>query len=139
MPALRCLSLILLLATCFLFAIAPTYAAHGGVAGGGGQTFRAAGAMYTATTPAQLTGTLQYSLDPAGRAKLVVNYTNLSAVPSGTVLAVLADGVQIGTFTTSAQGGTLSLNTAPRLTLQSQISVTWDGAIVANGFFTLNI
>jgi hypothetical protein len=83
---------------------------------------------------------MQYTLDPSGRAKLVVGYLNTAGLPAGTALAVLADGVQVGSLVTSAQGGAVTIDAGlPALTLQSRISLAAAGTTVASGAFVLNI
>ena len=135
---------------------APAYADSGPGGGGGGgggggagttlsfKTFRMNAALFSVTAPATVTGLAQYTLDPTGRAKLVLGYVNTAHLPAGTALDVLADGVEIGTLITSDQGGVLSLDTQagaslPRLTLQSQLRLLADGVLVASGGFTLGI
>lgn len=119
-----------------------------GGAGGGGiaarpvgnfRAFRMAGALFSPTTDA-LSGAMQYTLDPNGRARLVVAYFNAAHLPSGTSVDVLADGAKIGSLVTTAQGGTLVLNAGvPRLTLQSRISLVAAGETVASGAFTFGV
>ena len=115
----------------------------GGTGGGGGttisfQTFRMAGALFSASNPAQLTGAMQYTLDPTGRARLIVGYLNTAHVPAGTALDVFADGVRVGSLVTSAQGGAMTVDAAlPALTLQTRISLSAAGTTVASGAFTL--
>ena len=131
----------------------PAYASGGpggggnGGGGGGGQArpvvnfkaFRMAGALFSPTTHA-LSGAMQYTLDPNGRARLVVAYFNAAQLPAGTSVDVLADGATIGSLITSAQGGTLVLNDGvPQLTLQSRISLVAGGETVASGAFTFGI
>jgi hypothetical protein len=128
----------------------PAYAqgpGGGGAGGGGGggaavsfRAFRMAGALFSTSTPTVLSGGMQYTLDPSGRAKLVVGYLNTAHLPAGTSLAVLADGVQVGSLVTTAQGGALTLTTSvPKLSLQSRISLSAAGTTVASGAFTLGI
>ena len=120
-----------------------------GPGGGGGttvsfKTFKMAGALFTTATPRLLAGGMAYSLDPSGRAKLVVGYLNTAGVPAGTTLSVNANGVRIGSIVTTAQGGTLTLSSSssvsvPALTLQSRIDILNGASVVASGNFTLNI
>jgi hypothetical protein len=134
---------------------APAYADSGpGTGGGGGgtisfQTFRMAGVLYTTQTASPLlTAAMQYTLDPSGRAKFVLGYLNLASVPAGTVLTVTAVSdtgtvSNVGSFVTSAQGGSLSIDSSraplPGLTLQSTINISANGATVASGRFTLKV
>src|SRR5919202_430466 len=148
---MRKLRLVLLAAALTASTMAlPAYAqggpGGGGGAGGGGgttvsfRTFRMAGALFSTSTPAQLTGGMQYTLDPTGRARLVVGYLNTAGLPTGTALDVLADGVRVGGLVTSAQGGSVTIDAGlPALTLQSRISLAATGTTVASGAFTLNI
>jgi hypothetical protein len=146
---------LLLLAAAFTAAsmALPAYASGGpggggtgGGTGGGGttvafRTFKMAGALFSTSNPALLSGAMQYTLDSTGRARLIVGYFNTAQLPAGTVLDVLADGVKVGSLVTSAQGGVMTLATGvPSLTLQSRISLSpAAGTTVASGAFTLNI
>ena len=147
---MRKLRLVLLAAALTASTMAlPAYASGGpgggGTGGGGGttisfQTFRMAGALFSASNPAQLTGAMQYTLDPTGRARLIVGYLNTAHVPAGTALDVFADGVRVGSLVTSAQGGVMTLDAAlPALTLQTRISLSAVDSTVASGAFTLKI
>ena len=147
---MRKLRLVLLAAALTASTMAlPAYASGGpgggGTGGGGGttisfQTFRMAGALFSTSNPAQLTGAMQSTLDPTGRARLVVGYLNTAHVPAGTALDVLADGVKVGSLVTSAQGGVMTLDAAlPALTLQTRISLSAVDSTVASGAFTLKI
>jgi hypothetical protein len=147
---MRKLRLVLLAAALTASTMAlPAYAqggpGGGGNGGGGGttvsfRTFRMAGALFSSSNPALLSGAMQYTLDPTGRAKLIVGYLNTAGLPAGTALDVLANGVQVGTLVTSAQGGALTIDAGlPALTLQSRISLATAGVEVAGGAFTLNI
>ncbi|HTD77342.1 MAG TPA: hypothetical protein VK898_06890, partial [Chloroflexota bacterium] len=90
------------------------------------------------SNPAQLTGAMQYTLDPTGRARLVVGYLNTAHVPAGTALDVLADGVKVGSLVTSAQGGAMTVDAGlPALTLQTRLSLVATSTSVASGAFTL--
>jgi hypothetical protein len=146
---MRKLRLVLLAAALTASTMAlPAYAQGGGPGGGGGgggttvsfRTFRMVGTLVSTSTPTRLTGGMQYTLDPSGRAKLVVGYLNTAGLPAGTALAVLADGVQVGSLVTSAQGGAVTIDAGlPALTLQSRISLAAAGTTVASGAFVLNI
>jgi hypothetical protein len=147
---MRKLRLVLLAAALTAASMAmPAYAAGGpgGGRGGGGagatvsfHTFRMAGALFSTSTPTHFTGGMQYTLDPSGRAKLVVGYLNTARLPAGTVLDVMANGVRIGSLVTTAQGGVMTLTTGvPRLTLQDRISLSAAGQTVASGAFTLGV
>ena len=146
---MRKLRLVLLAAALTASTMAlPAYAQGGGPGGGGGgggttvsfRTFRMVGTLVSTSNPAQLTGAMQYILDPTGRARLVVGYLNTAGLPAGTALAVLADGVQVGSLVTSAQGGAVTIDAGlPALTLQSRISLAAAGTTVASGAFVLNI
>jgi hypothetical protein len=97
-----------------------------------------AGALFSASNPAVLTGAMQYTLDPTGRARLVVGYLNTAELPAGTVLDVLADGVRVGSLVTTAQGGATSLDAGlSALSLQTRLSLVAAGTSVASGGFTL--
>jgi hypothetical protein len=146
----RALALAGLLATATI--AVPVHASGPGGGGGGGgttttvsfKTFKMAGALFTTGTPRLLAGGMAYSLDPSGRAKLVVGYLNTAHVPAGTTLSVNANGVKIGSIVTAAQGGALTLSTSstvsvPALTLQSRIDILDGASVVASGNFTLNI
>ena len=115
----------------------------GGGTGGGGttvafRTFKMAGALFSTSNPALLSGAMQYTLDPTGRARLIVGYLNTAHVPAGTALDVFADGVRVGSLVTSAQGGAMTVDAAlPALTLQTRISLSAAGTTVASGAFTL--
>ena len=147
---MRKLRLVLLAAALTASTMAlPAYASGGpggGGTGGGGttvafRTFKMAGALFSTSNPALLSGAMQYTLDSTGRARLIVGYFNTAQLPAGTVLDVLADGVKVGSLVTSAQGGVMTLATGvPSLTLQSRISLSpAAGTTVASGAFTLNI
>jgi hypothetical protein len=149
---MRKLRLVLLAAALTASTMAlPAYAQGGGPGGGGGgnggggatvsfRTFRMAGALFSTSNPALLSGGMQYTLDPTGRARLVVGYLNTAGLPAGTALDVLADGVRVGGLVTSAQGGAATITAGlPALTLQSRISLAAAGTEVASGAFTLNI
>ena len=147
---MRKLRLVLLAAALTASTMAlPAYASGGpggGGTGGGGttvafRTFKMAGALFSTSNPALLSGAMQYTLDSTGHARLIVGYFNTAQLPAGTVLDVLADGVKVGSLVTSAQGGVMTLATGvPSLTLQSRISLSpAAGTTVASGAFTLNI
>src|SRR5919199_3857187 len=96
---MRKLRLVLLAAALTASTMAlPAYAQGGpggGGNGGGGttgsfRTLRMAGPLFSSSNPALLSGAMQYTLDPTGRAKLIVGYLNTAGLPAGTPPDVLA-------------------------------------------------